>query len=191
MNSFWLPPDFPPILIANVFINFNRYAAIVKRIAASTFRAGNPIILAGFDAVIIGFKPSTFETLECLTPIVERAASFGKSDAPNPCVARQTAGLALNIHDASCLCRCLRGWRREAAARGRIRDGLLQVCRLSAARFWHGVLSGLICPKQCFGVVMKLPSPRENLRVIRENRSPYNRRRANHSAPIRELARKV
>src|SRR5439155_26836168 len=101
MNSLRLSSDVSPILLAHVLINLNGCAATIQRIAASALRAGNPVVLACLHAVVIRLEARALETLKRLTTVVKCAPALGKRDATNPRRARQTAGLALDIHDAS------------------------------------------------------------------------------------------
>jgi len=133
MNSLRLSSDVFPILLANVLINLDGRAPTIQRIATSPLRAGNPIILARLDAVVVGLETCTFEALESLTTVIECAPGLGQRHAPNPRVTRQSAGLALDIHDASGLRLCLSSRRlSKAAAFGRVGNRNLQVCCLSA-----------------------------------------------------------
>src|ERR1041385_4186963 len=133
MNSLRLSSNVSPILLANIPINLNRCAATIQRIATFALRARNPIILACLHAVVIGLKACAFEALERLTAVVQCAPGLGKSHATNPCRARQTASLALDIHDAPGLCFGLqrRGYA-GAAVRRRVGDGDFQAGCLSA-----------------------------------------------------------
>jgi hypothetical protein len=104
MNSIWLASNVSPILLANVFIDLNGGAATIQRIASSALRAGDPIVLACHRAVVVGLKTCALEALESLAPVVESPPGLGERHAPNSRHARESASLALDVHDASRLC---------------------------------------------------------------------------------------
>jgi hypothetical protein len=58
MNAMWLSPDLAPIFLAHIFIDLNGPAGAVESVAAATFGSGDPIVLAGLDAVVIGLEAS-------------------------------------------------------------------------------------------------------------------------------------
>jgi hypothetical protein len=103
MNSLRLLSDVSPILIANVDIDLNWCAATIQRIATSALRARNPIILACLHAVVVGLEACALETLKSLALIVECAPGLGRRHTPYPGRTRESASLALNIHDAASL----------------------------------------------------------------------------------------
>ena len=77
-----------------------------------------------------------------LATVVERASGFGKGDATDPRTAGQSAGLALDVHNASGLrLRLFAGRRADAAASNRLLGHLDSNWRLSGNkvclfRFW-------------------------------------------------------
>ena len=73
MDSVGLSANQAPIFFTNVVIDFDWGVAAIQSITAAPFRAGNPIILARFDVVIVGFETGSFETLKLLAAIVKGA----------------------------------------------------------------------------------------------------------------------
>jgi hypothetical protein len=73
MNLLRLPPNVAPIFLAGVFIDFDRHIGAIQRVAASTLRTGNPIILSRLYAVVVGLEASALEAPERLTTVIECA----------------------------------------------------------------------------------------------------------------------
>src|SRR5256885_14724282 len=82
MNPFRLTPDVAPIFFADVIIDLDRRAAAVERVTAAALGTGDPIVLAGLYAVVVGLETLALKALECLTTIIECASRFGNVTWP-------------------------------------------------------------------------------------------------------------
>jgi len=93
-------PKFTPILLTNVFIDFDLVK--VKSILAILLRTRNPIPIVGIDIEIVSLKSLSFERLKLNSLVIERFSCFGKTNPTNSGWSCKTItlGLVFNEHDS-------------------------------------------------------------------------------------------
>ena len=68
VNSFRLAPDLAPIFFAHVFVDLDGCAAAIERVTAAALGAGDSVILACLDAVVVGLEAATFQARKVRPP---------------------------------------------------------------------------------------------------------------------------
>ena len=89
-------PNLRPILLANIIVNFD--LAGIEPITAILLAAGDPVMLVSLNIVVVGFV-AAFQRPKPLVLVINRAASLGKTYAPNPRSAREAIALVFDVHD--------------------------------------------------------------------------------------------
>jgi len=89
-----------PVLFPDIVVDLDRNIPYVETILAIATRSGYPVLLSGFNVVVIRLKATALEALKGFALVIESAEGLSKSHQTDSSRSVQALRLRFDIHDA-------------------------------------------------------------------------------------------